>query len=165
MSTQTLDCPKCSSENVRLASVAVGHECSDDVLDERRLRDLVQSPTVKVGAEEYQLRLVGLSEAHNKMTLLLAIAIGDIDERLQLQLSEDQRRDPIALRQRIVYFAKRIVTSARRPDTLHVRLAAAQAALLLASADDDRGESRTLPTGRSASPGPPGFTQEAEGLR
>ena len=145
MTIETLRSPNRSSDNVRRAFVAVGDECADDVLDEQRLRDLVQSSTVKVGAEEYQLRLVGLSEAHNKMTVLLAVAVGDIDERLQLQLSEDQRRDPIALRQRIVYFAKRIVTTARRQHSLDVRLMAAEAPLLLASADDDRGESRTVP--------------------
>jgi hypothetical protein len=33
--------------------------------------------------------------------------------REQLQLSEELRRDPIALRQRIVYFAMRIVTRER----------------------------------------------------
>jgi hypothetical protein len=82
------------------------------MLDESRLRDLIESRTVRVGAAEYQLRLVGLSETPNN-AVLLAIAIGGTDERLHLQLSDSLRRDPIALRQRIVYFVKRIVSTAR----------------------------------------------------
>jgi len=97
---------------VPLGVSSFSHECSSDALDEGRLRDLIESRTIKIGAEEYRLRLVGLSETPNN-AVLLAIAIGDIDERLQLHLSEGQRRHPILLRQRIVYFAKRIVTTAR----------------------------------------------------
>lgn len=85
------------------------------MLDESRLRDLIESRTVRVGAAEHQLRLVGLSETPNN-AVLLAIAIGGTDERLQLQLSDSLSHDPIALRQRIVYFVKRIVSTAR----LHV---------------------------------------------
>ena len=80
------------------------------MLDERSLRYLIEIPSIKVGADEFQLRLVGFSETPNN-DVLIAIAIGDIDERLQLQLSEGQRRDPIATRQRIVFFAKRIITT------------------------------------------------------
>lgn len=80
------------------------------ILDERGFRDAIEGRTLRVGAEEYRLRLVGLSETPNN-AVLLAIAVGGTDERIQLQLSDDLRRDPIALRQRVVYFAKRIVTS------------------------------------------------------
>jgi hypothetical protein len=82
------------------------------MLDERRLRDLIESRTVNVGGEDYQLRLVVLSETPNN-GVMLTIAVGASDERLQLHLSGDLRRDPIALRQRVVYFAKRIVTTTR----------------------------------------------------
>lgn len=108
------------------------HECSDDGLDEGRLRDLIEGRTVTVGGEEYQLRLVGHSETPNN-AVLLAIAIGDIEERLQLQLSEGQRRNPIALRQRIVYFAKGMVTTAQRSEALPVS-SSPQARPLLTSA-------------------------------
>jgi len=43
---------------------------------------------------------------------MLAIAIGGTDDRLQLHLSTDQLVDPIELRQRVVYFAKRMVAPA-----------------------------------------------------
>lgn len=78
------------------------------MLDERSLRYLIEIPTIKVAGEEFQLRLVGLSETPNN-TVMISIAVGGIDERLYLQLSDDLQRDPIALRQRVVYFAKRIV--------------------------------------------------------
>jgi len=83
------------------------------MLVEPRLRDVIESATVKVGGEEYRLWLVGVSETPNN-ALMLAISIGGIDEPLQLQLSDELRRDPVALRQRVVYFAKRIV-NAHRP--------------------------------------------------
>ena len=79
------------------------------MLDERSLRYLIEIPTIKVGDDEFQLRLEGLSETPNH-DVMLSIAVGGIDERLYLQLSDDLRRDPLALRQRVVYFAKRIVT-------------------------------------------------------
>jgi len=82
------------------------------MLDERRIRDVIENWTMKVGGEEYQLRLVGFSETPNK-AVMLAIAIDGTNERLQLQLSDDLRRDPIALRQRVVYFARRIVLTMR----------------------------------------------------
>jgi hypothetical protein len=82
------------------------------MLDEGRLRALIENRTVKVGAEAYQLRLVGLSETPNR-AVMLAIAIDGTDERVQLQLSDDLRYDPIALRQRVVYLAQRIVTATR----------------------------------------------------
>ena len=78
------------------------------MLDERSLRYLIEVPTIKVGDDEFRMRLVGLSETPNH-AVMISIAVGGIDERLQLQLSDDLRRDPIALRQRVVYFAKRIV--------------------------------------------------------
>lgn len=84
------------------------------MLDESRLREVIESRTVKVGNDEYRLRLVGLSETPNH-AVLLAVAIGGTDERLQLCLSDDLRRDPIALRQRVVYFAKRIIAETRPP--------------------------------------------------
>jgi hypothetical protein len=83
------------------------------MLVERRLCDLIENGTIKVGSEEYRLRLVGLSETPNN-AVMLAVAISGIDERLQLQLSENLQRDPVALKQRVVYFAKRIV-NANRP--------------------------------------------------
>lgn len=82
------------------------------MLDERCLRYLIEIPTVKVEDEEYRLRLVGLSETPNH-TVMIAIAVDGIDERLHLQLSDDLRRDPIAFRKRVVYFAKQIVTNAQ----------------------------------------------------
>lgn len=82
------------------------------MLDERSLRYLIEIPTITVGKDEFRLRLVGLSETPNN-TVMIAIAVGGIDERLYLQLSDDLQRDPIALRQRVVYFAKRIVMSAQ----------------------------------------------------
>lgn len=85
---------------------------TEQTIDERRLRDVIESRPLKVGNEECQLRLVGLSVTPNN-AVMIAIAIGCTAERLQLQLSDDLRRDPIALRQRIVYFAKRMVTTAR----------------------------------------------------
>src|SRR5262245_11304468 len=78
------------------------------MLDESRVRDVIESRTVKVGDEEHRLWLVGFSTTPNDGALL-AIAISGTDERLQLQVSDDLRRDPIALRQRVVYFAKRVV--------------------------------------------------------
>jgi hypothetical protein len=78
------------------------------MLDERGLREVIESRTVRVAGDEVPLRLVGISETPNN-AVMLAIAVGGRDERLQLQLSDDLRSDPIALRQRIVYFAKRIV--------------------------------------------------------
>ena len=80
------------------------------ILDEGRVRDVIESQMVKVGRRYYQLRLVGLSETPNN-AVMLALAIAGTDERLQLQLSDHLRRDPIALRQRVVYFVKRIVTT------------------------------------------------------
>jgi hypothetical protein len=82
------------------------------MLDERRLRELIENRTMNVGGEDYQLRLVGFSETPNK-AVMLAIAIGGADERLHLQLSDDLRGDPIAVRQRVVYFARRIVMTMR----------------------------------------------------
>ena len=95
----------------------------EGTLDDDRLRDLIESRTIQVGNEEHRLWLVGFSQTPNNGALL-AIAISGTDERLQLQLSDDLRRDPIALRQRVVYFAKRIV-NATRPvsgyETLNIR--------------------------------------------
>lgn len=62
----------------------------------RQMRELIESAPIKVAGEEYRLRLVGLSETPNN-DLMLAIAVGSIDERLQVQLSDDLRRDPLAL--------------------------------------------------------------------
>ena len=80
------------------------------MLDEGAVRDVIESRAIKVGNEEYRLRLVGFSETPNK-AVMLAIAIQGTEERLQLQVSDDLQTDAIALRQRIVYFAKRIVNS------------------------------------------------------
>jgi hypothetical protein len=82
------------------------------MLDESHLREVIENRTMNFGGEHYQLRLVGFSETPNQ-AIMLAIAIGGTDERLYLQLSDDLRRDPIALRQRVVYFARRIVIATR----------------------------------------------------
>lgn len=82
------------------------------MIDERGVRDVIQNETIKVGTDEYRLWLVGLCETPNN-AVLLAIAISGTEERLQLCLSDDLRGDSIALRQRIVYFAKRIVADTR----------------------------------------------------
>jgi hypothetical protein len=89
---------------------AVGVEM---IFDEGRLRELIERRTVRVCGEDYQLRLVGFSETPNH-ALMLAVAISGIDERLQLHVSDDLRRDPIALTERVVYFAKRIVIATRQ---------------------------------------------------
>src|SRR5690242_17174879 len=65
-----------------------GDTADKQVLNEARLRDVIQSQPITVGEEDFQLWLVGLSETDNHATLI-AIAIGGIDERLQLQLSDD----------------------------------------------------------------------------
>src|SRR4029079_19497542 len=98
----------------RTTSLHVAHPASANKqrLDDAGLRDVIQSQPISIGNEEFKLWLVGLSETANHAKLI-AIAISGIDERLQLQLSDDLQRDPMALRQRIVYFAKRIVTAAR----------------------------------------------------
>jgi hypothetical protein len=83
------------------------------MLDESLLREVIEGRTVKVGDEEYGLRLVGVSETPNQ-DVMLAIAIGGTEERLQLHLSRDLRCDSIALRQRVVYFVKRIVMTTRQ---------------------------------------------------
>lgn len=88
-------------------------------LDEGRLRDLIESRTVKVGDQEHQLRLVGLCETPSN-AVMLAIAIRGTDERLQLHLSKDQLHDLIALRQRVVYFAKRIVAAEHSHTSAHL---------------------------------------------
>jgi len=84
------------------------------MLDERGLRDVIESRTVNVGGEEIQLRLVGLSETPNH-AVMLAIVLGGTDERIQMHLSDHLRCDPIALRRRIVYFVRRIVHATRSP--------------------------------------------------
>jgi len=84
------------------------------MLDERGLRDVIESRTVNVRGEEIQLRLVGLSETPNH-AVMLAIAVGGTDERLQMHLSDHLRCDPIALRLRVVYFARRILYATRSP--------------------------------------------------
>lgn len=85
------------------------------MLDERSLRYLIEIPAITVGDDEFRLRLVGVSETPNN-TVMMSIAVDGIDERLYVQLSDDLRHDPIALRQRVVYFAKRIITNTQ----LHV---------------------------------------------
>lgn len=99
---------------IRTDVYSPGHSGTDDepTLDHDDLRDLIESRTIQVGNEEHRLWLVGLSKTANNGTLL-AIAISGTDERLQLQLSDDLRHDPIALRQRVVYFAKRLVNNTR----------------------------------------------------
>ena len=86
------------------------------MLDENVLRELIEGRPVRVGDEEYPLQLVGVSETPNH-AVMLAIAIGGTEERLQLHLAEDLGRDSIALRQRVVYFVKRIVMAARHTPT------------------------------------------------
>jgi hypothetical protein len=83
------------------------------MLDERSLRYLIEVPTIAVADEEFRLRLVGLNETPEN-TAMISIAVDGIDERLNLQLSDDLRRDPMALRQRVVYFAKRIISDTRQ---------------------------------------------------
>jgi hypothetical protein len=91
------------------------------MVDERLLGEVIQNETIKIGTEEYRLWLVGLCETPNN-AVLLAVTISGTEERLQLCLSDELRGDPFALRQRVVYFAKRIITNTRPQAT--TRLAA-----------------------------------------
>jgi hypothetical protein len=85
------------------------------MFDGLSVRRTIEGRSVVVGAHEHTLQVIGVTEhADGGAKLVIAIS-GSTRRHLHLDVSEAVLQDPIALRQRVVYFVTQLVTDRLTP--------------------------------------------------